>query len=86
MGGIWVPLLEVEGVFGGAFIGGGVYCLAVGEEAAVDGGAVLGGFTVAVEEVEFVIRFGGWHFSFELAFVDDEMNFTAACFISSFPF
>ena len=38
--------------------------LAVGEEAIVDGGAVLGGFTVAVEEVEFlflvlVLGFGG---------------------------
>lgn len=79
--------MEVEGVFGGAFIGGGLHCSAVGEEAALDGGAVLGGFTVSVEEVEFVIRFGWWHLSFELAFVgDDEMNFTAACFISSFPF
>ena len=28
--------------------------LAVGEEAIADGGAVLGGFTVAVEEVEFL--------------------------------
>ena len=39
--------------------------LAVGEEAAADGGAVLGGFTVAVEEVELiflvlVLGFGNW--------------------------
>ena len=35
--------------------------LAVGEETAADGGAVLGGFTVAVEEVEFVfLGFGNW--------------------------
>ena len=38
--------------------------LAVGEEAIADGGAVLGGFIVAVEEVEFlflvlVLGFGG---------------------------
>ena len=37
----------------------------VGEEAAADGGAVLGGFTVAIEEVEFVflvlvLGFGNW--------------------------
>lgn len=43
--------------------------LAVGEKAAADGGAVLGGFPVAVEEVGFM-GFGygsrrwsiGWHF------------------------
>ena len=40
--------------------------LAVGEETAADGGAVLGGFTVAVEEVEFV--FLVWELGAEEAF------------------
>ena len=33
--------------------------MSVGEEAAADGGAVLGGVAVAVEEVELVGGFGG---------------------------
>ena len=52
---LWVPVVEIEGlgVVGrkGFVEGDG---LAVGEEAAANGGAVFGGFTVAVEEVEFV--------------------------------
>ena len=51
---MWVPVVEIEG-FGVVgrrrFVEGDG--LAVGEKAAVDGGAVLGGFRVAIEEVEF---------------------------------
>ena len=63
---LWVPVVEIEwlGIGGrrGFMEGEG---LAVGEEAAADGGAMLGGFTVAVEEVEFiflvlVLGFGNW--------------------------
>ena len=52
---LWVPVVEIEGlriVGRRGFVEGDG--LAVGEEAAADGGAVLGRFTVAVEEVELV--------------------------------
>lgn len=61
---LWVPVVEIEGlriVGRRGFVEGDG--LAVGEEAAADGGAVLGGFTVAVEEVELVflvLGFGNW--------------------------
>ena len=59
---LWVPMVEIEGlrvVGRRRFVEGDG--LAVGEKAAADGGAVLGGFTVAVEEVEFVfLGFGNW--------------------------
>uniref|UniRef100_A0A7N2MRB0 Deacetylase sirtuin-type domain-containing protein n=1 Tax=Quercus lobata TaxID=97700 RepID=A0A7N2MRB0_QUELO len=52
---LWVPVVEIEwlGIGGrrGFMEGEG---LAVGEEAAADGGAMLGGFAVAVKEVEFM--------------------------------
>ena len=52
---LWVPVVEIEGlgVVGrrGFVEGDG---LVVGEEAVANGGAVFGGFTVVVEEVEFV--------------------------------
>ena len=59
---LWVPVVEIKG-FGDVgrrrFVEGDG--LAVGEKAATDGGAVLGGFWVAVEEVEFVfLGFGNW--------------------------
>ena len=63
---LWVPVVEIEGlriVWRRGFVEGDG--LAVGEEAAADGGAVLGGFTVAIEEVVFVflvlvLGFGNW--------------------------
>ena len=63
---LWVPVVEIEwlGIRGrrGFMEGEG---LVVGEEATADCGAMLGGFTVAVEEVEFiflvlVLGFGNW--------------------------
>lgn len=50
---VWVPVSEVEGFggFGFGFGSGSSEGLAIGEEAAADGGAVLGGLAVAVEEV-----------------------------------
>ena len=71
-----VPVVEIEGLgFGGLGFGEGEG-LAVGEEAAANGGAVLGRLTVAVEEVEFVLGFWDWglrcHFF--------------CCLLSSLPF
>ena len=60
---LWVLVVEIEGLgIGIGFVEGDG--LAVEEEATADGGVVLGGFTVAVEEVEFlflvlVLGFGG---------------------------
>ena len=65
---LWVPVVEIEGLGVGVvgrrgFVEGDG--LLVGEEAAADGRAVLGGFMVAVEEVELaflvlVLGFGNW--------------------------
>ena len=63
---LWVPVVEIEGlriVGRRGFVEGDG--LLVGEEAAADGRAVLGGFMVAVEEVELaflvlVLGFGNW--------------------------
>ena len=62
---LWVLVVEIEGLgigIGIGFVEGDG--LAVEEEATADGGVVLGGFTVVVEEVEFlflvlVLGFGG---------------------------
>jgi hypothetical protein len=52
---MWVPVLDLEWVgWFGRFRFGRRDSLAVGEETAAYGWAVLGGFAVAVEEVEFV--------------------------------
>ena len=59
---LWVLVVEIEGLgIGIGFVEGDG--LAVEEEATADGGVVLGGFTVVVEEVEFVFfgfGFGVW--------------------------
>lgn len=59
--GVWVPVLEMErlGLRLGLGLGLGEG-EAVGEEATADGGAVLGGLAVAVEEVELLVGFGDW--------------------------
>lgn len=61
--GVWVPVLELErlglglGVGLGLALGDGD---AVGKEATADGGAVLGGLAVAVEEVQLLMGLGDW--------------------------
>lgn len=52
---VWVPFLDLEwvGGFRGLWFGWGEG-LAIGEETAVDGWAVLGRLTVTVEEIELV--------------------------------
>lgn len=56
------PKVEVEWIIGSRLGGvGGINGLAVGEEAATDGGAILGGFPVTVEEVRSVgFHSGNW--------------------------
>ena len=91
---LWVPVVEIEGlriVGRRGFVEGDG--LAVGEEAAADGGAVLGGFTVAIEEVELVflvlvLGFGNWrlrrrHF-YVLFFLLSLVSFTTNSSASSF--
>lgn len=51
---VWVPLVDFERVGFGVFGFGRVEGLAIGEDAATDGGAVLGGFPVTIEEIKFV--------------------------------
>jgi hypothetical protein len=57
--GMCVPVLKMErlGLGMGLGLGEGE---TVGEEATADGGAVLGGLAVAVEEVQLLVGFGGW--------------------------
>jgi hypothetical protein len=61
--GVWVPVLELERLGFGLRVGLGLALGdgdAVGEEATADGGAVLGGLAVAVEEVQLLMGFGDW--------------------------
>ena len=79
---LWVPVVEIEwlGIGGrrGFMEGEG---LAVGEEAAADGGAMLGGFTVAVEEVEFM--FFGFGFRVWELGAEGEGEEAFLCFVFS---
>lgn len=51
---VWVPLVDFKGVGFGVFVFWRVEGLAIGEDAATDGWAVLGGLAVTVEEIKFV--------------------------------